>query len=274
MTKRPYFYFMENKEEITRLEIKTDPVAVRRHARWCGVGPGLRVMDAGCGPGKTTDILCKMIQAQGEIIGVDYSEARIAHAKDRYRHVPNMDFLLHDLRDPLKGVGQFDLIWVRFVLEYNRTESVSILRNLTSCLKPDGCLCLMDLDNNSLTHYPSAPGTAEVLQALVNRLEGDFDFDPFAGRKLYTYLYDLDFREIQVEMMAHHLIYGDKMKDEERFNWTKKFQVSLQKMPDIFGSYPGGIETFREDVSRFFKDPRRFAYTPLILCKGLKPLTG
>jgi len=136
MTARPYSYLMESDEEITRLEIKTDPEAVRRQARWCGVGPGLRVMDVGCGPGKTTDILSRMIQPQGEILGVDYSEARIAYAKDRYRHVPNMDFLVGDLRDPLEGVGQFDLIWVRFVLEYNRAESESIVRNLTSCRNP------------------------------------------------------------------------------------------------------------------------------------------
>jgi len=263
---------MESDEEITRLEIKTDPEAVRRQARWCGVGPGLRVMDVGCGPGKTTDILSRMIQPQGEILGVDYSEARIAYAKDRYRHVPNMDFLVGDLRDPLEGVGQFDLIWVRFVLEYNRAESESIVRNLTSCLKPGGCLCLIDLDYNSMTYYPSLAGTAEIMQALVDCLEEEFNFDPFAGRKLYSYLYDLDFREIQVEMTAHHLIYGDNMKDEERFNWAKKFEVSLQKMPDIFDSYPGGVEAFQADVSRFFRDPRRFAYTPLILCKGRKPL--
>ncbi|MBN1614562.1 MAG: class I SAM-dependent methyltransferase [Deltaproteobacteria bacterium] len=274
MTKRPYFYFMESKEEITRLEIKTDPVAVRRQALWCGVKPGLRVLDAGCGPGKTTDILYKMIQPRGEILGVDYSEARIAYAQDRYGHVPNMDFLLGDLRDPLNGIGPFDLIWVRFVLEYNRNESASIVGNLTSFLKPDGCLCLMDLDNNSLTHYPLTTGTAEVLQAFVRRMEQDFDFDPFAGRKLYSYLYDLDFRDIQVEMAAHHLIYGDNMRKEERFNWMKKFEVILKKMPEVFDSYPGGIETFQEDISRFFKDPRRFAYTPLILCKGVKPRAG
>jgi SAM-dependent methyltransferase len=272
MTARPYFYLMESTDEITRLETKTDPEEVGRLARWCGVEPGLRVMDVGCGPGRTTAILYELIQPLGEILGVDCSEERIAYAKDRYRHVPNMDFQLYDLREPLEGVGQFDLIWVRFVLEYHLAGSAAIVRNLTACLKPEGCLCLMDLDYNCLTHYPLPAGTGEILQDIMARLERDFNFDPFAGRKLYSYLYDLDYRDIQMDLMAHHLIYGNNMTDVDRFNWALKFEVGVPKMSEIFDKYPGGIGAFRADFSLFFQNPRRFTYTPLILCKGRKPL--
>jgi SAM-dependent methyltransferase len=50
-------YLMESEEEAVRLDLKTDPDAVRKQALWCGVKAGLRVLDAGCGPGKTTSIL-------------------------------------------------------------------------------------------------------------------------------------------------------------------------------------------------------------------------
>ena len=47
-------YLMENLEEAIRLEMKTDPEAVRKQALWCGLKPGMRVLDAGCGPGMIT----------------------------------------------------------------------------------------------------------------------------------------------------------------------------------------------------------------------------
>ena len=40
-------YLMESPEEAVRLEMKTEPGAVRKQAQWCGVKPGLRVLDVG-----------------------------------------------------------------------------------------------------------------------------------------------------------------------------------------------------------------------------------
>ena len=77
-------YIMENEEEAYRLEKKTDPEDLRRQARWCGIRPGQRLLDLGCGPGKTTAILYDLIQPGGSIVGLDASPERIAHAKKCY----------------------------------------------------------------------------------------------------------------------------------------------------------------------------------------------
>jgi ubiquinone/menaquinone biosynthesis C-methylase UbiE len=108
---------MENLEEAVRLEIKTDPEVVRNQALWCGLKPGLRVLDAGCGPGKIISILHEMIQPDGEILGVNYSEVRIHYVKQHYGQKSGLDFQIHDLRNPLDVMDFFDLIRVRFVLE-------------------------------------------------------------------------------------------------------------------------------------------------------------
>ncbi|MBU2498597.1 MAG: class I SAM-dependent methyltransferase [Proteobacteria bacterium] len=269
MPEQPGSYLMENLEEAVRLEVKTNPAEVRKQALWCGLKPGFHVLDAGCGPGKITSILYEMMRPGGKILGVDYSEARIRHATEHYGRDQDISFEVHDLRKPLKGVGPFDLIWVRFVLEYNRAESPRIVKNLTSLLKPDGHLCLLDLDHNSLSHY-EMPGEMEaVLGRISARLEKDFNFDPYSGRKLYAYLYDLGYRDIQLDLLAHHLIYG-KVKEEDMFNWIKKAEVITSKTR-LFEDYPGGHKAFFIDFRRFFLDPRRFTYTPLILCKGMKP---
>jgi len=265
-------YFMENEAESLRLEVKTRPDAVKKQALWCGIKPGLRVLDAGCGPGKVTSILHEMIQPGGTILGVDYSEKRIDHAKKHYGEKSGIDFQLHDLRDHPEGVGQFDLIWVRFVLEYNLLESPEIVRNLTACLKPDGYLCLLDLDHNCVSHYQLPNKMEKVLFEIMARLQQEYNFDPYSGRKLYSYLYELDCQNIQVDVNTHNLIYGNISK-AELFNWTKKAEVASEKTKELFEKYPGGSDAFVSDFIQFFSDPKRFTYTPLILCKGMKPVS-
>lgn len=266
-------YLMDNLEEEIRLEIKTDPNAVFQEAAWCGVKPGMRVLDAGCGPGKTSSILYRMIQPGGALLGVDYAEKRIAYARKHYGGSPGLDFQVHDVRNSLDGAGQFDLIWVRFVLEYNLVESHEIVKNLTDCLKPGGCLCLIDLDHNCLSHYEMPPAMEKILFQLMAKISTDFNFDPYAGRKLYAYLYDLGYKNIDMHLIGHHLIFG-KARETDIFNWTKKMELVTVKLRILFDDYPGGHEAFSNDFKTFFLDPRRFTYTPLILCKGIKPVSS
>jgi SAM-dependent methyltransferase len=263
---------MENSDEAIRLEIKTNPKSVKKQARWCGLKPGIRVLDAGCGPGKVTSILHEMIQPGGEIIGIDYSEERVRYARKRYGNKPGIAFRVRDLRNPLKGMGKFDLIWVRFVLEYNRREGPAIVKNLTAQLRPGGYLCLLDLDHNCLNHYELPSRMEDILDKLVMKLEQQYNFDPFIGRKLYAYLYDQGYHNVRVSVLAHHLIYG-KIRDEDVFNWMKKMEVVSRKTRDLFEAYPGGQAGFIKDFREFFLSMRRFTYTPLILCKGIRPST-
>lgn len=272
MATRSSPYLMENLEESIRLEIKTDPESVRKQALWCGLRPGLSVLDAGCGPGKVTSILHEMIQPEGTILGVDYSEERVRYAKQKYGKKSGINFRVLDFRDPLEGVGLFDLIWVRFVLEYNRVESPDIVRNLTAHLRPGGYLCLLDLDHNCLNHYELPAEMENIMHKLASKVEHEYNFDPYSGRKLYAYLYDLGYQNIQLDLTAHHLIYG-KIKDKEVFNWIKKMEVVSRKTKEVFEKYPGGQPAFFKDFTHFFLDLRRFTYTPLILCKGMKPLS-
>ncbi len=263
-------YLMESLEEVIRLEIKTDPEEVQKQALWCGIRPGLQVLDAGCGTGKITSILHEMIQPGGNIVGIDYSEERISYAEQHYGQPSGIDFQVRDLRAPLEDLGLFDLIWVRFFLEFYRLESPDIVRNLTGCLKPGGYLCLIDLDNNCLNHYELPPKIQNILFEAMSRLEQEYNFDPYSGRKLYSYLYDLGFQNIHVHLIAHHLIYGE-IREEDIFNWVKKMEVICSKLGDLFEDYPGGRDAFFSDCTKFFLDRRRFTYTPLILCKGVKP---
>ncbi len=263
-------YLMDSKEENIRLVMKTDSNAVRQQAGWCGIRPGMRVLDAGCGSGITTSILYDMVQPGGTVVGVDNSEDRIRFAREHYGRDGEVDFYLRDLKGDLAGIGQFDVVWVRFVLEYFRAESLDIVKKLAGLLNPGGYLCLMDLDHNCLNHHELSPQMTNLLHRLMEKLDNEFNFDTYAGRKLYSYLYDLGLDDIQMDLVAHRLSYGEG-DDQDIFNWVKKMEVATTRFGDLFDDYPGGGRAFSEEFDKFLHDPRRFSYTAMILCKGKTP---
>ena len=106
----------------------------------------------------------------------------------------------------------------------------------------------------------------------MNNLEEKFDFDPYVGRKLYSYLYDLGFEEIDVQLKPHHLFFGH-IAETDRFNWVKKLQVAARNSGWKFEDYEDGFDGFFREFQSFFADPRRFTYTPMISCRGCRPQT-
>lgn len=262
---------MESDEETLRLDMKTDGKIVQKQALWAGIQPGMRVADLGFGSGKTTYYLHKLIQPDGSIVGVDIAEERIKYATEHYSD-NGIEYLCRNICEPLDDLGLFDFIWVRFVLEYYRSQSFEIVRNISSILKPGGVLCLIDLDYNCLSHFGLPKRFEETLFGIMTTLEETANFDPYVGRKLYAFLYDLGYQAIDVDVAPHHLIYGE-LEEVDAFNWTKKVEVAVKESEYRFEDYEGGYEAFFEEFKSAFADPRRFTYTPVILCRGTKPVT-
>lgn len=262
-------YLMESPDEALRLDLKADPQILVKEATWAGIKPGMRVADLGCGPGKTTYHLNKLVQPNGSVTGIDISKQRIEYAQSNYQDV-GLEFHLGDIRKPLDHIGSFDFIWIRFVLEHFRKNSFDIVKNIISILKPGGILCLVDLDFNCLIHHGIPARLEKALFGLMGLLEEQANFDPYAGRKFYSYLYDLSFQDIDIDITTHHLIYG-KLKDIDERNWLYKVEVAARASSYPFNEFSGGFDEFKNEFLNFFRDRRRFTYTPIILVRGRKP---
>ena len=262
-------YFMESEEESLRLDLKTDPGPVEEQARWAGAVPGMRVVDLGCGAGKTSHILNRLVQPGGEVVGIDHSQQRLDYAMEHYAE-SGISYVLGDARGSLSDLGRFDLVWIRFLLEYYEHLSCAIAKNAYQLLNPGGTICLLDLDHNCLGYFGGSERLERTMRNMVLAMQRQYGFDPFVGRKLYSYLYDLGCVDIEVRMSAHHLIYGD-LSEIDRFNWLSKAEAA-RNAPGLFvDEYPGGYEEFHREFCAFLDHPRRFIYTPLIMCKGKKP---
>ncbi len=261
-------YVMENEEEARRLEMKTDAAVVEAFARRAGLSEGMRVADVCCGAGVTTSVLSAAAGPRGEAVGFDASSGRIAHAAAKYGN-RTTSFRLADMRESFGEEGAFDFAWVRFALEYYRAEAFDIVGNIARLLKRGGILCLVDLDHNCLNHFGLSPRLEAALVSSIHQMEEKANFDPYAGRKLYSHLYRLGFQDIRVEAGAHHLIYGG-LREADEFNWTKKIETIARNARIDIPGY-ADVEEFLADFKRFFADPGRFTYTPVIACSGRRP---
>jgi len=262
-------YLMESDEETIRLDMKTDSNIVKQQALWAGLRPGMRVADLGYGSGKTTYCLNQLVQPNGETVGLDISEDRIKYAESKY-YDPKIKYICRNICEPLDDLGRFDFMWIRFVLEYYRSESFKIVENISRILKPGGILCLIDLDHNCLNHFGLSPRLEKTIFEITRFLETRLDFDPYIGRKLYSFLFDLGYEDIQVDLAPHHLIYGS-LNETDAFNWKQKFEVAVKNSGCTFSEYDGKPEAFFEEFLHFFEDRRRFTYTPVLCCRGRKP---
>lgn len=262
-------YLMEDADEGKRLQLKTDKEAVKRQAYWAGIKPGMRVLDVGCGIGLTTEALAELVGKDGHVTGLDFSTDRLSTARENYA-ADNISFVCHDIYQPYIETTHYDAVWSRFFLEYFRKEQFQIVSNSLVSLKPGGLACLADLDNNSLGHCGYSERLQQTLLEVMTLLERDFNFDPYAGRRLYGHLYDLGFTEISCAVEMHHLIYGSA-DEKDIYNWSRKVEVAAQRSGCSFSAYEGNFKLFRKEVEEFMASPKRFTYTPLIIARGIKP---
>ena len=262
-------YFPESKDELARLENKTDQLLVIDQAKWAGLSPGMRVLDVGCGPGITTFALAEAAVPGGQVVGIDRSDERIAYAKANYG-APNVEFVQRNFFDDLSDLGEFDFVWMRFILEYFLKEAFQLTRHIAQSVKPGGILCLIDLDRNGLNHYGLSERLERNIQKATECLMKNANFDPFAGAKLPGHLFDLGFIDIQADVRAHHLICGD-LSERDRLNFWQKLEFGGRRSGWTFEDYEDGFAGFEKEFKRYFSDKRRFFYTPLIISRGVKP---
>lgn len=96
-----------------------------------------RILDIGCGPGNSTSALKSRFNSS-EIIGIDYSEAMIYAAKNKY---PGLRFFVRDACGDLSDFGTFDLIFANASLQWMPKHG-QLLRRFSNMLKSGGVIAM------------------------------------------------------------------------------------------------------------------------------------
>jgi SAM-dependent methyltransferase len=154
--------------------------------------PGMRVLDAGCGPGSITVGLAEVV-APGHVFGIDIQPALIALARAQAatRGTANVRFEVANLYRLPCADASFDAVFANGVLMHLR-EPARALAELRRVLRPGGIAGVRDPDFGTTLYAPMTPPIADwlALRVRVRRHNGG---DPFRSRHYRRLLLDAGF---------------------------------------------------------------------------------
>jgi SAM-dependent methyltransferase len=154
--------------------------------------PGMRLLDAGCGPGSITLGLAETV-APGNVIGIDNQSALVeqARALAAARGVTAARFEVADAYRLPFADHAFDAAFANGVLMHLR-EPVRALMELRRVLRPGGIAGIRDPDLGTSLYVPMTPLLAQWLAMRV-RVRQHNGGDPFLSRRYRRLLLEAGF---------------------------------------------------------------------------------
>ncbi|MGH3648974.1 MAG: methyltransferase domain-containing protein [Micromonosporaceae bacterium] len=179
---------------------------------------GSRVLEAGCGVGAQTVILAGN-SPEAAFTSVDISPESLAAAQQRVRAAGfgNVSFAQADIFDLPYGSGEFDHVFVCFVLEH-LADPVGALHALTRVIKPGGSITVIEGDHGSAYFHPDSQRARQAVRCLIE-LQQRAGGDALIGRRLYPLLTDAGYRDVTV---SPRMVYADASRPELVDGFTRK----------------------------------------------------
>ena len=111
-----------------------------------GIRPGMRVLDAGCGPGRLTMPVSMIVGPSGQIVAVDIQRRMLQMLGDRVEEKgrTNVELVLAGLGEGRLAANEFDIALLVTVLG-EIPDKAPALREIYQCLRPGGILSITEV---------------------------------------------------------------------------------------------------------------------------------
>lgn len=161
------------------------------------LAPGMRLLDAGCGPGTITCDLARIV-APGEVVGIDPAPQAINQARTFALEcsITNVRFELGDIYALDRRSASFDVVYAHQVLRH-LARPVEALSEMRRILVPGGLLAVREADYGTIVHAPHEPRIdrwIEIYSEMVRLRGGEVK----AGRYLSGWVDAAAFVDISV----------------------------------------------------------------------------
>lgn len=214
--------------ELERLGLQHDVWRDHMRAGWrrAGLETGMRVIDAGAGPGYATAELAEVVGPTGAVLAVERS-GRFADAirrrSERAAH-DNVTVVEGDLMHLVPPAG-YDAAWCRWVASFV-PDVGALARWLAAALRPGGRLVMHEYaDYGSWRVLPERPALAEFVGRVMSAWRADGG-EPDIAPTLVELLGTCGFREISVKPLQFTARPGDPM-----WRWPAAFvRVNCERL--------------------------------------------
>jgi SAM-dependent methyltransferase len=112
-----------------------------------GIGPGMRVIDIGCGPGAVSLVLARRVGDTGHVFAVDNNPGMLKAVQDRAREagMSNISVIEGGFDAIVPGHGSLDAAVGRRVLMY-QPDAVNAVTQLARAVRPGGIIAFHEHD--------------------------------------------------------------------------------------------------------------------------------
>jgi 2-polyprenyl-3-methyl-5-hydroxy-6-metoxy-1,4-benzoquinol methylase len=144
----------------------TEDVFVR-----AGIGPGMRVLDVGCGAGDVSFLLARMVGPSGAVVGVDRSEDAVAMANARAQAMglAQVSFSQGELED-ISLDQPVDAAVGRFVLMYSSEPSIA-LRRVAANVRAGGIVAFQEMNVAEAKSFPYVDLFEQSMRWIIETLD-------------------------------------------------------------------------------------------------------
>ena len=144
----------------------TEDVFVR-----AGIGPGMRVLDVGCGAGDVSFLLARVVGPSGAVVGVDRSEDAVAMANARAQvmGLAQVSFSQGEL-EAISLDQPVDAAVGRFVLMYSSEPSIA-LRRVAANVRAGGIVAFQEMNVAEAKSFPYVDLFEQSMRWIIETLD-------------------------------------------------------------------------------------------------------
>ena len=142
----PHYLLDHTDRELSRLDLQGEVyrgITLRAFQK-AGIGPGMRVLDIGCGSGDVSITVGQLVGPTGSVLGIDrgVEAVRDAAEKAAAAEATNVRFEQHDI-DAFRADEPFDALVGRFILMHQPSPSTA-LATAARNIRPGGMVVMIE----------------------------------------------------------------------------------------------------------------------------------
>ena len=181
------------------------------------LAPGMSVLDVGCGSGAITRGIAEVVGRAGSVVGVDVSEALLAHAVASHSDHANLSFEAADVFR-LGYREEFDLVTAARVLQW-LADPPAALASMVAAVKPGGTIVVLDYSHTKSHWEPDPPTEFTSFYEAFLRWRAGAGMDNVLADHLAEMLREVGLRDVEVTDEIELTSRGDADFDRRMALW-------------------------------------------------------